>query len=233
MAPIRPIAPGVFFGPAAALPRGRHALSREEVVAIQRERLMIAFTELLAAQGYMATSISDVVDRAGVSRAAFYDCFADFEACATASYDRFIDVLLARVAQGLATSGDLAEWVRSVLTGYLSTLAADPVAARAFQLEMEGAGVEARRRRRDALGRFADVIATRYRELGEGGKALPQLARSAHLGTVYAVRQLACDALEDDLNPDLSGLVDDASLWIRARDLGARIIETEQRAEAD
>ncbi len=39
---------GVYFSLPEALPRGRHNLSREHVIAAQRERMLIAATELLA-----------------------------------------------------------------------------------------------------------------------------------------------------------------------------------------
>src|SRR3981081_105900 len=89
---------GIFFQVPRVLPRGRHNLTREEVLAVQRERLMAAMTELLAQRGYLAVKIGEVAERAGVSRAAFYQCFSDKNACALAAYDRFIEVLLGRLA---------------------------------------------------------------------------------------------------------------------------------------
>ena len=40
----------------------------------------------------------EIAGRAGVSLAAFYDCFEDKEAWVFAGYDRFIEVLLTRMA---------------------------------------------------------------------------------------------------------------------------------------
>jgi hypothetical protein len=51
------VRPGVFFDVPAALPRGRHQLSRGQVRDAQRQRLMIAFTELLADRGYAGVRI--------------------------------------------------------------------------------------------------------------------------------------------------------------------------------
>ena len=207
-----------------ALPRGRHELSREEVQSVQRERIMVAFTELIAAHGYAPVRIADVVARAGVSREAFYDCFEDKDGCAIACYERFIEVLLARVGEGLAVSDDRTEWVASTIEAYLGTLQADPVVARAFQIEMDAAGAWARRRRRDALGRFADVIHARYEAFRSVDPTLGELPRSAHLAAVYAVRQLASDTLEDNEGPDLLALTSEVMQWISARDFGARYV---------
>lgn len=182
---------------------------------------MIAFTEVLAEHGYARMTVGQVVARAQVSRAAFYTCFDDMEACSIASYDRFIEVLLRRVQQGLSLRKDWVVWVTSALDGYLGTLQADRVAARAFQIELDAAGPAARQRRRQALGLFAQVIDQSHREFRQHDPRLGPVAYEAHLATVYAVRQLACDLLEDPAQPDLTTLVAPTVRWILARDLGA------------
>ena len=50
------------------LPRGRHHLSREEVQASQRQRMLLAIAAAMADKGYAGTSVADVIKRAGVSR---------------------------------------------------------------------------------------------------------------------------------------------------------------------
>lgn len=91
------IASGLFFSVPDTLPRGRHGLSREQVAAAHRERLMIAATELMAAGGYRGVGVREVCARASVSAAAFYACFPDKEACIYAAYERFIGVLTDRL----------------------------------------------------------------------------------------------------------------------------------------
>ena len=49
--PSSSVTDGVFFTMPPVLSRGRHDLSRDDVLAIHRERLMIAATELLASEG--------------------------------------------------------------------------------------------------------------------------------------------------------------------------------------
>src|SRR5882724_3806888 len=68
-------------GLVARLPSGRHGLAREAVVASQRGRLLDAMAEVVAEKGYQATTVADVVERAGVSRRTFYEQFPDREAC--------------------------------------------------------------------------------------------------------------------------------------------------------
>src|SRR5215218_10272373 len=50
------------------LPRGPHQLAREVVAASQRGRMIEAMAEAVAEKGYPATTVADVVSRAGVSR---------------------------------------------------------------------------------------------------------------------------------------------------------------------
>jgi AcrR family transcriptional regulator len=59
------------------LPRGRHGIPPELVSANQRERLLAATATILAENGYASLRVSDVVARAGVSRATFYKFFGD------------------------------------------------------------------------------------------------------------------------------------------------------------
>src|SRR6476659_5078578 len=104
--------------PIRPLPRGPHSLSRDEVVASQRGRMIEAMAETVAEKGYAATTVADVVARAGVSRKTFYEHFADREECFLAAYDAAVDALFARVAERVATGapeGD--DWQGRVRAG--------------------------------------------------------------------------------------------------------------------
>ena len=59
----------------ARCPRGPHRLAREEVRESQRGRMIDAIAEAVAAKGYAATTVGDVVSGAGVSRKTFYEHF--------------------------------------------------------------------------------------------------------------------------------------------------------------
>ena len=205
------VAAGVFFSDPGPLPRGRHHLPREQVQAAQRERLLIAVTELLAAHGYRGFGPAEVARRAGVSLAAFYDLFENKEACVFAGYDRFIEVLLTRMAGVGEAQRDRPTLARGIVGAYLGTLASDLVVARAYQVEIDALGPPARERRRNALNGFAAY----FGELGErvtpGGRPLPL---SAFVGAVYAARQLASDALDTEPEPDLEALGEDLQTWI-------------------
>lgn len=211
---VLPITEGVFFTTPASLPRGRHTLERTDITAAHRERIMIAMTELMAANGFEGVTIAEIAGRAAVSRAAFYAVFEDKESCALAAYERFITVLLGAVSTALARPAPFTDVLADVITAYLATLESDPVVGRAFQVEMDAVGYRARQWRRDSLELFAQALAERHRaELPRRPKrhALPD---SAYLGGVYAIRQIASDALDTEQAPRLAALAPEMHRWL-------------------
>jgi AcrR family transcriptional regulator len=201
---------GVFFVLPDALPRGRHHLTAEQVSEAQRERMLAAVTELLAARGYRGFGVGEIATRAGVSLGTFYECFENKDACIFAGYDRFIEVLLQRMVAVDLPSDDPPALTAALLDAYLGTLQDDLVVARAFQVEIDALGPPARARRRESLTLFANHI----RERTEAGRPPPELPWTAYLGVVYAARQLASDALDTASNPDLTELGDQLRIWI-------------------
>jgi AcrR family transcriptional regulator len=162
--------------PASRLPSGRHGLTREAVVASQRGRLVDAMAEVVAEKGYPATTVADVVERAGVSRRTFYEQFADKEACFLAAYDVGLTVVLGRIKDAVEGSperltpplsgghppapGPAAGWrdrARSGVEAFLALLAAEPAFARALQVEILTAGPAALERRAGMLTMFSGV----------------------------------------------------------------------------
>jgi AcrR family transcriptional regulator len=138
------------------LPRGRHKLSRDTVKASQRERLLRAMLELVAEQGYEATTVPQVVARARVSRNAFYDFFADKVACFLALCDELADEMLEEIRVA-----DLppAEALREGMRRYLRWWADRPAFARTYLLELPTAGTPAVEQRRRQYARFEEIFA--------------------------------------------------------------------------
>jgi AcrR family transcriptional regulator len=216
------VRPGIFFDTPADLPRGRHQLSRKEVREAQRERLMIAFTELLADHGYARVRIGDIASRAGVSSQSFYEVFATKEDCALASYDHFIAVLVTRAPDGLASSESWHEYTVAVLNAYFGGLKADPVAARAFLLEMDAVGATARQRRREAMTQLAEVGVFAQETLRKRDPLLKKRPLWVHLTSLYGVRQLTCDVLETKKSPNFTRLIPGLTDWIVSAWYGPR-----------
>lgn len=146
----------------ARLPRGRHNLTREQVARDQRSRILLAVAEAMAEQGYVATSVGEVLRRAGVSRETFYQQFSSKEDCFAAAYEQAVTLLISRI---MATTGaaDMPEASRSrieyLLGAYLDGLADEPAFARVFLIEVYAAGPAAIARRAQMQEMFVGLIA--------------------------------------------------------------------------
>ena len=147
----------------AQLPRGRHRLAREEVLASQRGRMLDAMARAVAERGYANTSVRDVIALAGVSRETFYEHFADKAACFLATLDASTAQLLAALdGETMRHSDDPLKRFELGLSAYLAALAAQPHAARTFLVEAFAAGPEAARRRFAAQDLFVERIAALF-----------------------------------------------------------------------
>ncbi|WP_067468154.1 TetR/AcrR family transcriptional regulator [Nocardia amamiensis] len=149
----------------ARLPRGRHGLPREQVIASQRERILIATAEAMAENGYIGTSVAAILKRAGVSRETFYEQFRSKEDCFEAAYERAVRLLLDRIAEATEAEEVSAEGTESmarmdrILRAYLQHLVDDPASARLFLVEVFAVGSAAIARRAQLQELFVGLIA--------------------------------------------------------------------------
>jgi AcrR family transcriptional regulator len=141
---------------------------RDDVAQGQRARLLAAMARVVGARGYAATTVAHVVREAGVSRTTFYELFASKEACFLETYGHGVDVLSERVGQAVrqAEQSDWRAHLRAGIRAYLEGLAAEPLFARTYLLEIHAAGKLALAARSDALRRFAERYRTSALEAG-------------------------------------------------------------------
>jgi AcrR family transcriptional regulator len=133
--------PGTRREPALpGLPRGPQALPRETVAAHQRERLFKAMVESVNEQGFMATTISDLVTRAGISRRSFYEHFQNKEECLLATYDAIVKRLTRRLLEATAASEDWPARLEAFLRELFEAAGERPDRARLVCVEMGAAG---------------------------------------------------------------------------------------------
>ncbi|MFE6863576.1 TetR/AcrR family transcriptional regulator [Nocardia sp. NPDC057668] len=147
---------------ARQLPRGRHGLPREIVVAAQRDRILLAMAEAMAENGYVGTPVAAVIKRAGVSRETFYEQFRSKEDCFEAAYERAVELLLTGMlaVTGLEIEGETeAARMERVLGAYLDALSAEPAYARLFLVEVYAVGPEAIARRTQLQETFVAIVA--------------------------------------------------------------------------
>lgn len=166
----------------AQLPKGRHGLSRAEVESSQRLRILLGMAEAMREQGFVETTVADVIARAGVSRESFYRLFASKGDCFAAAFDEAATILLQRIAargEGGARPTDRLGRAEQAITAYLDALAAEPAWARLFLIEVHAAGPEALARRFDLQDRFVDALARLLGADDDAGRFAAQVVVSA------------------------------------------------------
>ncbi len=139
--------------------RGRHAPPPEVRLPMQRERLLRAAAAEFAQSGYAGTSSESISRRAAMSKATFYEHFANKEECMLALFD-----LAARVVQdSMATAArsapsDARERMKAGTRAFLTALAEHPEFAQTLLVEIIGAGPRAAQQRDRILQTFADLL---------------------------------------------------------------------------
>ncbi|HJQ43581.1 MAG TPA: helix-turn-helix domain-containing protein [Jatrophihabitantaceae bacterium] len=139
-----------------ALPRGRHNLPRETVVASQRERILRAATDMMSEQGYASTSVADILRSAGVSRETFYEQFDSKQDCFVAALEAAIGSLQSAMQASNPAQGTPLERFGVALATYLDAIAADTARARLFLVEVYAVDEAVMRRRVELQQGFAD-----------------------------------------------------------------------------
>ncbi|HWE92299.1 MAG TPA: TetR/AcrR family transcriptional regulator [Pseudonocardiaceae bacterium] len=185
--------------PQRRLPRGRHGLSRAEVEGAQRERLLLAMADAISDKGFVATTVEDVLTRAGVSRESFYRLFSSKLDCFMAAFDAASELLIGRLAgsagpDSVAPGHDPLAVFERVFTVYLDALAAEPAYARLFLVEVYAAGPDAIRRRAQRQRVFVDLLADLLGAASEQGRFACQTIVSA------TSAQLTIPLIERDLD---------------------------------
>jgi AcrR family transcriptional regulator len=146
--------------PTAPAARGRHAPPPEVRLPLQRERLLQAAALEFAERGYAGTSSESISRRAAMSKATFYEHFANKEECMLALFDLALRVVQEAMANAArqAPLGDARERIRAGTRAFLTALSEHPEFAQTLLVEILGAGPWAAQRRDMILQTFADVI---------------------------------------------------------------------------
>jgi AcrR family transcriptional regulator len=120
-----------------SLPRHRHDLSREQVRASQRGRIVLATADVSASEDYADATVLAIAKRAGVSRKTFYELFADKEDALLAAYDGLdylIEQTIHAAADSASSGGSARELLAAGTRALLATLAEQPTFTRMFFL---------------------------------------------------------------------------------------------------
>ncbi|MEV6924235.1 TetR/AcrR family transcriptional regulator [Dactylosporangium sp. NPDC051485] len=156
-----------------------------------RQDLTGGLAQAIAAKGYAATTIADIVMHARVSKRTFYEHFADKEACLMALYEQGCGQLLAVVRDAAEAGGrPWKEMINNGVTAYLTALESMPAVTRTLLVEIQAAGPKAFRLRQQMQRRFADALV----EVVEGARAadpaVPALSPLLAIALVGGVHEM-------------------------------------------
>jgi AcrR family transcriptional regulator len=143
------------------LPKGPHGLSRKQVRASQRQRILDVVLDVVGEHGYGAATVAHITAAAGISRTTFYEQFANKQEAFLKAYDEFGERFLADMD---AVSGTTpAEVLSAAAERLVDWGRRRPLACRAFLVEIHAVGQEGIKHRDRAMGiaekRFERVAA--------------------------------------------------------------------------
>jgi AcrR family transcriptional regulator len=199
------------------LPRGPQALPPEQVAADQRERLYEATIKAVNERGFVATTISDLVAGAGVSRRSFYEHFENKEECLLATYDELVKRLTARMVAAYDPEEEWTAQVDAIVRALFEASSDRPDAARLISVEMGAAGpvgIERWARDADLLTRFFCAV---FRQApGEG--SVPRPVARAIVGALRTIlySRVRRERSSRSLKIELQKLTPDIVSWIVA-----------------
>ncbi len=199
----------------ATIPRGRHAPPLEVRLSVQRRRLLEAAAQVFARAGYVEASAEAITRAAGMSKATFYEHFANKEECILALFDEAATEVLRTMAQAAGEAGpDPRQRLRAGIRAFLDMVATHPDEAQTLLVEVQAAGTRGAERRDSIVDAFAAAVDAENAAAARRG-ALPRLASSddasAIVGAVVelASRQIRTGVPEDvrELEPVIERLM--------------------------
>lgn len=134
------------------VPRGRHAPPLQVRLEVQRQRLFDAATAVFVRLGYAEASAEAISREAGMSKATFYEHFANKEECMMALVEYAMGEALTRILDAARRAGE--DWRarhRAGVRAFLELVESAPDTVRVALVEVVGAGPRALERRDHAL----------------------------------------------------------------------------------
>lgn len=199
-------------------------VSAQDRRADRRERLLDAGLELLGTEGWQATTVRGVCQRANLNARYFYESFSGLDELLVAVFERIATEARAAVLQAVDEDPeDFEATVRAAIGAFVALMTDDPRKGRvAF---VEALGSEALMRRRlDTLQEFAELLAAYVRGLagaGDPDEETVQLTAQVLLG---GLTEALIAWLEGRLHVSREKLVEHcAALWVAAAQVPATL----------
>ncbi len=161
-------------------------VSHAQIFEIQRSRLLAAAVKAVDELGYADTTVSDVTNRARVSRRTFYELFSNREECLIAVLEDVVALIAEEVSHAGVEGLPWRERVRTGLWAILSFLDREPMLARVCVVQALRGGPEVLRRRERLLAGLAGVV-DEGRGEGARGERCSLLTAEGVVGAAFAI----------------------------------------------
>jgi AcrR family transcriptional regulator len=177
-----PPPPGPLRAPRRRAQKPR-PFEERQAVANPAERVLRALAATVAEQGYPATTVAEVVDRATTSQRTFYEHFANKEEALLAALDSGSALMLASVLPAFRRAPSWEQSVRAAYEAMLSFGMEEPEYARLGAVEMYAAGKRALQTRDTIMEGLEALLAPGY----ELAPDTPPIAAEAIGGAIYSL----------------------------------------------
>lgn len=131
----------------------------------ERQRIVAAMVELVAEQGYKATTVKQLLKRAGVTRADFRRSFAGKQDCFLEAHDEISERFATRVFAAFESEKEWRDGLRAAAYVAAHWIGDHPREARYVVIEMVSAGEFAQARREETLRGFVDLVDSGRKQL--------------------------------------------------------------------
>jgi AcrR family transcriptional regulator len=187
-------------GPEATVRSSQDAATNE-----QQSRILRATQQTIAEHGYAASTVTEIIARAGISSKTFYKHFADKLDAALALMHLIVDEATSRIENSIDRHAPWPERVYSSLEFLLALLAENPQIARFVVVEIQAAGPRALADYHRLLRQYASSLEPRATEMSGRLQSRPGVADQI----AGAISQLLYDNIVTSQIADLPDLLPD------------------------
>jgi AcrR family transcriptional regulator len=189
------------------VPRGRHAPPLEVRLNVQRQRLFEAAAKVFSTVGYAEASAESISREAGMSKATFYEHFANKEECILALVDAAGEASrMAVAAAAVEVEDDFEAKVHARVRRFLAGLALFPEMARVVMVDVIGVGPIGAAKRDEMLQAFGDFLVDENQRAHESYGAPRFATPDDAYGIVGAIMELASRQLRTGVPEQMSDL---------------------------
>ena len=179
-------------------------MSKEELGALQREKILTAAIQVFAKRGYQPTTVENIVNAAGIGVGGFYAHFEGKDDCLLQAYARIVDEERERIAAAVPAEASWPQQLCAALAELLRAIAAEPAKARIALVEIQTGGAAALRRHGEMQDEAVALLRAGRAQSGADPEPPATFEEATVSGLVWLLQQRVVRGELEDLG-DLLG----------------------------